>query len=250
VINSQVNITMSNRHIQCDTGAVLKMSVSSGKMFNVVSYSGGRLSGDSIVNCNFVGNNTVPPQANWNDSGEHFNIPIETQDRVDNFFLAGNTFSAFWGQAMFQTYGATDGGSGDQVIYNTFKNCAYYGPVFVAHQNGYMAHNTLVDCAMGVENDNSTQLDGNNIIEYNSLGCLYGYGAPDMGACTFLTGGCTTNGANYSTNIVRYNVVTGTSNGQGYQPAEGSRLISGSGWGVPAAQYIGNTCNNGCYYTP
>jgi hypothetical protein len=113
-----------------------------------------------------------------------------------------------------------------------------------------MAHNTLVDCAMGVENDNSTQIDGNNIMEYNTLGCVYGYGGPDMGACAMLTGGATTNGASYTTNIVRYNVVTGTSNGQGYQPAEGSRLISGSGWGVPAAQYIGNTCNNGCTFTP
>jgi hypothetical protein len=249
VINNVVQVSMSNRHMECGAGTVLKQTVSVGRMFNYVANAGSRLTGNSIVNCTFIGSNTVAPKADWNDSGKHYNIPVQTQERVDNFFLAGNTFERFWGQSMFQTYGPIDGGSGDQIIYNTFKSCGYYGPVFTGHKNGLIAHNTLVDCAAGVENDDTKQFTGGNVIEYNQLSCVYGYGGADMGACAMLTGGATANGADYRSNIVRYNTIQGSSNGAGFQPAHGSRLIGGSDWGALASQYITNTCNNGCFYT-
>lgn len=56
------------------------------------------------MNCTFLGANTEAPQYYGNDN-RHRNIPVRTQDRVDNFFLAGNTFSRFFGQSMFRTYG-------------------------------------------------------------------------------------------------------------------------------------------------
>ncbi|MBC7741919.1 MAG: hypothetical protein H7061_06965 [Bdellovibrionaceae bacterium] len=150
---------------------------------------------------------------------------------------------------MFQTYGAVDGGRGDKIIYNTFKSCGYYGPVFTAHQNGLIANNTMVDCAAGVENDDAGQLTGGIIIENNTLACIYGYGGADMGACAMLTGGATPN-ADYTTNIVRNNSVTGISNSLGFQGVQGSRLIGGRNWGAKGAQYTNNVCNNGCVYTP
>jgi hypothetical protein len=250
VINHPVQVVASNRHLECGTGSMLKQTVSVGRMFNYSAPSAARSSGNSIVNCHFFGTNTLAPQANWNDSGLHFNIPVQTNDRVDNFFLAGNTFERFWGQSMFQTYGAVDGGTGDQIIYNTFKSCGYYGPVFTAHKNGRIANNTMVDCAAGVENDNSTQFTGGIIIENNSLSCIYGYGGPDMGACTMLTGGATSNGADYRTNIVRNNTIQGVSSSSGFQGAQGSRLIGGASWGALSSQYSNNTCNNGCTFTP
>jgi hypothetical protein len=241
VINREVQITMSNRHIECEPGALLKQtSESAGTMFRV--HSSGALTGDSIVNCMFLGTNTVAPRYT-NTLPKHYNIPIQTMDRVSNFFLAGNTFTRFWGQSMFQTYGTTDGGTGDVIVNNTFKSCGYYGPVLVAHRNGYIGHNTLVDCATGIENDNGAQNSGGNIVEYNTLTAVHGYGAPDMNASVMVTGGVAGK-ADYSTNIVRYNTVSGTSDSQGAHPGKPSMIIEMAPGGAP--RYISNTCGDGC----
>jgi len=247
VINGEIDITVSNIHIQCGSGTILKQTAltGSGKMFVFSAPSGARLSGDSIVNCNFLGTNSVAPQADWNTPVKHYNTPVTTYDRVDNFFLAGNTFDRFWGQAMFQTYGSVDGGSGSKIIYNTFKSCGYYGVAFVAHRNGYAAHNQLTDCAAGVENDNTTQYGGGNVLEYNTINCVYGYGGPDMHACAMITGGVA-GGADYSSNIVRNNSVSGVSSSSGFQGSHPSIIIIGLNWGVKAAQYSNNSCTNGC----
>jgi len=244
VINKTVAITVSYRHIECAPGAVLKQTDAyAGNMFNVFSPSGGTLSGDSIVNCSFIGANTVAPQYYDNDA-RHYDIAVQTQDRVSNFMLAGNTFGQFFGQSAFQTYGAVDGGSGDVIEYNTFKSCGYYGPALVAHRNGYMGHNQLIDCAMGVENDDASQMSGGNILEYNTLTAVHGYGAPDMHDSVMLTGGVAGN-ANYSTNIVRNNTVSGVSDSLGFQ---GAGRPSGIWQQSPtgAAQYYNNTCGSGC----
>lgn len=241
VINNVVTVSISNRHLECDTGAILQQTVvptSQSQQTLFMYTSSGTLSGNSIANCHFIGTNTVAPQYDGVDVNKHYNIPVKTQTGVSNFFLAGNTFERFWGQSMFQTYGAFDGGSGDQIIYNTFKSCGYYGPVFVAHKNGYMAHNTLVDCAMGVENDNATQYSGGIVIEYNTLTAVHGYGAPDMGASVMLTGGGA-GSSDYSTNIVRNNTVSGKSDITG-RPSEIYEAA------VYPAQYVNNTCGTGC----
>jgi hypothetical protein len=238
VINHPVTVSISNRHIECSAGTTLKQTDGfAGQMF-VFGDWGNPYTGDSVVNCNFLGANTVAPQYYDNDA-RHWDIPIETTDKVSNFFLAGNTFKQFFGQSMFQTYGTVDGGSGDVIEYNTFASCGYYGPVFTAHKNGYIGHNTLTDCALGVENDNTTQIGGNNIIEYNTLTGVYGYGAPDMNAAVMLTGGAA-GGANYSTNIVRNNTVSGTSSRTGFH----SEIYEHAPGGT--AQYLNNTCGTGC----
>jgi hypothetical protein len=122
--------------------------------------------------------------------------------------------------------------------------------VFVAHTNGYIGHNTVTDCAVGIENDNTTQATGHNVIEYNTIKAVYGYGAPDMTSSVMLTGGVAAS-ADYSTNIVRNNTVSGTSNAQGFRGANiPSRTIIGKNWGIKAAQYSNNTCVTGCSVTP
>jgi hypothetical protein len=244
VINKPVAITVSYRHIECAPGAVLKQTNPyAGNMFNVFSPSGATLTGDSIVNCTFTGANTVAAQYYGNDA-RHWDIAVQTQDRVSNFMLAGNTFSQFFGQSTFQTYGAVDGGSGDVIEFNTFKSCGYYGPAFDAHTNGYMGHNTLIDCAMGVENDNASQHTGNNILEYNTLTAVHGYGASDMNDSVMLTGGIAGN-ADYVTNIVRNNTVSGVSDSASFQRAGlPSAIWERSPKG--AAQYQNNTCGAGC----
>ncbi|MEA3120131.1 MAG: hypothetical protein QOI13_3401 [Paraburkholderia sp.] len=241
VINRTVKITVSHRHLECSPGTTLKQTNPYAQsMFEIESPEGGALTGDSIANCTFVGSNTVAPRF-FLDDARHYNIPVETRDRVSNFTLIRNSFSRFFGQAMFQTYGAVDGGSGDIIAYNRFQSCGYYGAVFVAHRNGYIGHNVLIDCAVGVENDNPKQMSGGNIIEYNRLTAVHGYGAPDMGAAVLLTGG-TAGDANYSTNIVRYNEVTGAdSTTVSTLPSIIWQKASGG-----AARYLQNSCGKGC----
>ncbi len=262
VINNRLSININDRHIQCGANTILKQTAfgsSPPLMFELTaSPSTGRLTGASIANCYFLGSGTIPAsdyQSTSNPSLYGSNIAVITREKVDNFTLVGNTFDRFWGQSMFQTEAAVDGGHGDYIAYNTFKNCGYYGPVFAAHTNGYIGHNTLVDCAMGVENDIWSQNSGGNIIEYNTQTVVYGYGYPDMAASAMLTGGCngntTTDIRNYSTNIVRYNNISGISNAQGAHPGSPSRLLICTKWiGAYAAQYVGNVCNNGCQTTP
>jgi hypothetical protein len=250
VINGTINVTTNNRHIQCGANTILKQNVTGPIVFDIKeAVSGQRLTGVSIANCIFIGTNTVPPTTDWNNPVKHWNIPIQTRDRVDNVVIINNTFDRFYGQAMFETYGVVDGGHGDQISYNTFKNCGYYGPVFIAHTNGYIGHNTVIDCAVGVENDVVTppQLTGNNIIEYNTISCIYGYGAPDMAACAMLTGGASYD-QDYTTNIVRNNSISGVANAQGAHPGYGSFIIIGTRWGprIHPAQYINNSCTAGC----
>jgi hypothetical protein len=242
VIDRTVRITVSNRHLECSPGTTLKQTNPyAPQMFEIVSSDGGTLRGNSIANCVFVGSNEVAPRF-FLDDARHYNTPVLTRDQVSEFRLIGNTFRRFFGQSMFQTYGQVDGGSGDIIAYNRFESCGYYGPVFVAHRNGYIGHNTLVDCAIGVENDNAKQMSGGNIIEYNEVSAVHGYGAPDMGAAALLTGG-TAGDADYSTNIVRYNTVMGASKKarEGVLPSIIWQKASGG-----AALYLQNTCGNGC----
>ncbi len=262
VLNTKINIAINNRHIECGAGTTLKQTAfgsSPPLMFEIYEpVYNQRLTCVSIINCSFVGTGTIPASDYQNTSNPSLygsNIAVITREHVDNFILIGNTFDRFWGQSMFQTEAGVDGGHGDYIAYNTFKNCGYYGPVFAAHTNGYIGHNTLVDCAMGVENDIWSQNSGGNIIEYNNMSVVYGYGYPDMAASAMLTGGCngnnTTDIRNYSTNIVRYNNISGISNAQGSHPGSPSRLLICTKWiGAYAAQYIGNVCNNGCQTTP
>jgi hypothetical protein len=257
VINSAVTISKNNRHLECGAGTILKQTVTGGSVFVIQeAVAGARVTGASIANCTFIGTGTIPAITDWNDSAKHWNIPVLARDRVDNFVLIGNTFDRFYGQAMFQTVGFPDGGHGDQIAYNTFKNCGYYGPVFVAHANGYIGHNTMIDCAAGVENDVVTppQLTGGNIIEYNTLTTVYGKGSIDMEASLILTGGCSgssTTIVNYSQNIVRNNAISGVANAQGAHPGWPSRLYICTKWiGAYAAQYTNNTCTNGCQVIP
>jgi chitodextrinase len=248
VINSTVTVSVSNRHLECGAGTVLKQTnLNTQKLFYFTANNGVRLTGDSVVNCSFIGTNTIPPQADWVTLNKHYNIPVETNNAVDHFFLAGNTFDRFWGQAMFQTYGVVDGGTGDVVEYNSFKNCAGYGVALVAHTNGYIGHNTAVDCTMGVENDNATQNTGGNILEFNTLTCVNGYGGGGA-SCTMITGGCA-GGANYTGNIVRNNSVSGVSSGLGPNGVLPSMIIIGASGGMPA-QYSNNSCTGGCVINP
>jgi hypothetical protein len=251
VLNNTITISVSNRHLECAPGTVLKRTTGyNGNMLSYVAPNGQSLTGNSIVNCTFLGANTEAARY-YNDDERHYDIPVQTNDRVNNFFLAGNTFKQFFGQSMFQTEGTIDGGSGSQIIYNTFKSCGYYGPVFVAHKNGVIGHNTLVDCAAGVENNTTANYTGGNVIEYNTSTCVHGYGAPDMAACTMITGGITVK-ADYSMNIVRYNTVSGVADSAGAHPGYRSEIEVQKNGGQKPAQYIGNVCNkaDGCDLQP
>jgi hypothetical protein len=246
VINKTVMISTSNKHIECAPGAILyHTNPYAGNMFNIKAFTATGISGVSIVKCRFLGTNTEAAQYYDRDE-RHWDIPVQANNKVDNLLIAGNTFEKFFGQAMFQTYApdAASAGSGQRIMYNTFKSCGYYGPVFAGTKNGYIGYNMMIDCSAGVENDNPSQATGGNIIEYNTLVSAYGYGAPDMSAGVMLTGGGA-GGADYSKNIVRNNTVSGKSSSAGFNKRVNPSIIFQIN---PAgqAQYLNNTCINGC----
>jgi hypothetical protein len=226
VINGTVLVKVSNRRLECEVGTLFKHNVRADSSMFEYQAGNGTLTGNSIVNCGFEGANTSGT-IDFASAG-HYDIPIMTRDRVNGMVIAGNSFTKFYGQSMIQTQSDSDGGVGDQIIFNTFTTCPLYGPVFVAHTNGYIAYNKVVGCVAGIENDNGVQNSGGNILECNYVT------SNDFWAA--LTGGIFGKNADYSTNIVRYNTVTGpnttisTTNQDGGKPA----------------QYINNTCNNGC----
>jgi Pectate lyase superfamily protein len=216
LINGTVKITSSNRHLQCEPGTVLKHTVREDS--NMFNYEGPS-TGDSIVNCTFVGANPTRVR-DWDAVG-HYDIPVQTNGAVDQFVLEGNTFSDFFGQSFFQTEG-DNGGTGDVLAFNTFNNCPLYGVALVGSTNGYIAYNLANNCRMGPENNNPGENTGGNILECNHM--VNGGN---------ITGGSNGDGVDYSRNIVRYNVLDG-----------GYIQVSAPLGGKPA-QYIDNRCN-GC----
>lgn len=226
LINKTVNVRVSNRHMECAPGTVLKRTVSDANSMFLYEAGAGALVGDSIVNCNFEGANSPLPVVDFKAPG-HWDIPVLTRDNVSNFLLAGNTFKQFFGQSQFQTTGV-NAGSGDKIIFNAFSSCPLYGPAFVGHRNGYVAYNKLIGCTAGVENDDATDYTGGNIFECNRV--------TSNGAPGYITGGVQGVHTNYSGNIVRYNIVTGDKTGISKKHQEGGR----------EAQYIENSCIEGC----
>lgn len=227
VINKTVNVRVSQRRLECGPGVVLKRTVSDGGSMFLYEAGNGALLGNSIVNCSFVGANSPRPVIDFQAPG-HWDIPVLTRDNVSNFLFAGNTVKQFYGQSFFQTTGS-NGGSGDRIIFNTFKNCPLYGPAFVGHMNGYIGYNRLVGCTAGVENDHATDNTGGNILECNKV-------TASDGVRGDITGGVQGKRTNYSGNIVRYNVITGDHTGIMKKHEEGGR----------DAQYIDNACVDGC----
>ncbi|MFM0208842.1 hypothetical protein PQQ96_15665 [Paraburkholderia sediminicola] len=226
LINKTVTISVSNRHLECAPGTLLKRTVSNANSMFLYEAGHGALVGDSIVNCNFEGANSPRPLIDFNAPG-HWDIPVLTRDNVSNFLLAGNTFKQFFGQSMFQTT-AANAGSGDKVIFNTFMSCPLYGPAFVGHRNGYVAYNRVIGCTAGVENDDAGDNTGGNIFECNRV--------TSNGAPGFITGGVYGAHTNYSGNIVRYNIIAGDNTGILKKHRDGGK----------DAQYFGNSCTEGC----
>ncbi|SAK80495.1 hypothetical protein AWB79_05197 [Caballeronia hypogeia] len=226
VIAHTVNIKVSNRRMECKPGAVLKRNVAGEHTMFLYRAGAGLMMNNSIVGCTFEGANSIPPVVDWDAPG-HWDIPVETNDNVSNFYLAGNTFRRFFGQSMFQT-GGSNGGSGDRIVFNTFENCPLYGPVFVGHQNGYVGYNKAISCTVGVENDYSTDNTGGNVFECNQI--------TTNESEAKLTGGVYGKGTNYSGNTVRYNTISG----------QHSQLLIKHQDKGRDAKYLDNDCGGGC----
>ncbi|MDR5759816.1 hypothetical protein [Caballeronia sp. LZ035] len=226
VIAHTVTIKTSYRRMECKPGAVLRRNVAGEHTMFLYRAGNGLMLNNSIVGCTFEGANTPKPVVDWDAPG-HWDIPVETNDNVSNFFLAGNTFRQFFGQSMFQTGGA-NGGSGDRVVFNTFDNCPLYGPVFVGHRNGYVGYNKAMSCTVGVENDDATQNSGGNVFECNQI-------TSNLSEAK-LTGGVYGDRTNYGGNTVRYNTVAGKDTWV---------LIKHQHKGTDA-KYLDNVCSGGC----
>lgn len=194
--------------------------------------------GGSISNCHLTGAKSLNANGSATfDVSSQFNFLVSIVDywgAVSHVTVANNLFENCHGNACVTVYGASGyGASKANIVNNTFKNCGYYGVVVDAGSNISVASNHLTDCSMTFEAQaNPVQ----NVLEYNYLTVTHGNGKSfTLGDSNYLTGG--TNGADYTTSVVRYNTVVG--NGT---PNSISILTQAS---LPS-QYINNTCSNGC----
>ena len=240
LINSPpLTIDVSNKHLQCEPGAIIKNSnYSTGNRILIIAgpNRGGGLTGDSVIGCDWEGANTEPSQ--FNTTSSEWNIPIWIAGVANNVLIAGNTFNRWWGQAEVEIYGGDIcGGTGNIIEYNTFKNCGLYGPVVDASTNDTIQYNTEIDCSSGVENDNSSQCAGHVVINHEHITAVHGMGYTEMHDSVFLTGGAA-GGGDYRTNLVENSSVSGIGTTGLHSAIERSAKYP--------AQYVDNACTNGC----
>ncbi len=281
LINHTVNIS-KGRHMRCQPDVLLRNTDPTfGFVFRI---SGG--SGSSVVGCRFVGpqpaatkywieRDEAAPGAPLRNPGgpgngncfpgeactrhTQWNIAVSIQNE-NQTLVAGNSFDGFLGQSELQNYAPMAADNvGSQFLYNSFSNCGLYGGVFTQSLKGRLANNLYVDCSGGVEDDGPGLGGGENVLEHNVLIVINGVGHNERNGyidtsgyrggvpqAAIFTGGAAA-AADYSSNIVRFNTVSGSYVWQG--TTYRSRLWRDNNSPSRNANYVGNLCEKGCWYT-
>lgn len=151
---------------------------------------------NSFYNCTYNGVNTIPPyypDRAGSCSATNFDINGES---ASNLTIEDNLFLNCTSQGCNENYGgssATPGGSNYIEAYNTYDNCALYGPQAVNITNAVYSHNYLIDCRDGFELDNGTSQLGTyqNNYSYVRRRTSYGYNYSNCGGPSTLDAFCT-----------------------------------------------------------
>lgn len=244
LVNGTVKVP-TGRNIQCASPSAVKIVNPNMGSTTVHTFQFWSVGG-SISNCTLVGANNLNPNGSAVfDVSMQFNILVSVVDYwapAGNVKVINNVFENCHGNACVSLYGASGRGvSNTQISYNTFKNCGYFGVVIDAGSNNVASYNSAIDCGMTVANDAANSPNLNNIFEYNYLTVIHGNGrmftTGGVGSNSlYLTGGQSA-GADYSSNIMRYNTVVGNGTAGSIGIARASQI---------PAQYLNNSCTGGC----
>jgi hypothetical protein len=237
---ASINISQNNKHWQAgmiggaapilkQSGVPSSCSASNDQCFLTLITS----SGGSLIGLDFEG-----PYHNSTSTYNEWDLAVRANGAANNWLAAGNIFNGFGGDGEIELYGgnsATPCITGWHVAYNSFNWTGNYGFVVVAGQNNAADHNTTLEGAEGVENDNTNQCTGGNTFDNELVTANVGAAwqrSTGRNHYTCLTGGCTA--ANYSGNTVSNSIVTGT---------QSCICINN---GATPATYANNTCTSAC----
>ena len=133
----------------------------------------------TFTNCTYNGVNTLPPfYPDRNSSCSSLSMPLLIES-ANNVTFEDNLVKNTTGQAAVEAYGgstSTPAASNITMNYNTFDNCALYGPDADNVTNSIASHNYVLDCRLGNELDTSTQRGSYQInYSYDRRRTGYGY---------------------------------------------------------------------------
>jgi hypothetical protein len=237
----------SYRNIRCERGAVLlNPHTPSGSTWQPYHSNVFRVTGPnhgiSIIGCDFAGTNTASV-AGYN-AAQEFDQGVMIELNASYVEVAGNDFSYFWGNAGFQTYQPSSAFAPHHInfLYNTGSQDGIYSWCDDGATDSYFGHNHSWNSAGGTELDNAQQISQRNVYEYNinetNSNLRYTPGtATALSTSAGYFGAGQITGPDYSSDLIRYNTVTGPMSFfyQNHDPNTAHRPVSYS-----------NQCTNGC----
>jgi len=162
--------------------------------------------------------------------------------------IADNDFNGIGGWtgaiAIYSSDANQPGPANNLITYNSFEHCSADAIQLTSGQYNIISHNTVNDCSGMIEADDAGQQNTGNVIDSNHSTFTYGTGAANkygqnIWNNVFTCGAsCSGKACNYSGNTCSNNIVDG--------PQKSGLLQSAVGGSQNNAQYIHNTCTQGC----
>lgn len=217
----------SNRTLQCGPGVVLKTTRHDNVDSGIVMFKG--VGNSALLGCTLIGTNTKPTL----DSNQgNYGVEVEASSFVT---LGGNTCANVFGNSCFHiTAGGSTVSDHVTVTHNDLERTGLYGVAIIQGTNCEVSWNIAHDASLGDEANRSTDINQQNIWENNLVSRSLGNGYGDV----FLSGGVAA-GADYSSDTVRNNIVSGTSI-HIHQTCDSSFPT------CRPASYSSNSCTGGC----
>jgi len=217
----------SNRTLQCGPGVVLKSTRHDDVDSGIIMFKSA--SNSALLGCTLIGTNTSPTL----DSHQgNYGVEITASSFIT---LGGNTCSHVFGNSCFHiTASGSTPSDHVTVTHNDFERTGLYGVAIVQGTNCGISWNVAHDASLGDEANNPSDTNRQNVWENNAVSRSSGNGYGDV----FLSGGVAA-GADYSTDVVRNNVVSGAQ-------AHIHQTCDSSSPTCRPAIYFGNSCIGGC----
>jgi Right handed beta helix region len=184
-------LNMKSAHnFQCASPSTVTIHDATGAFTNGndfgVFYWPPNTSGGSLSNCTVEGTNVPNPWPGFNGSNQtEFLVRIETG--AQNGKIVDNVFQNGWGDGLVHV-GYTSATAGFIIDNNEFDNCSIYGIAIISASNTQVNYNRAVDCAFGIEPNDSSELTSNTTFDHNYVKRVNGNGYEHNGGSKMFLG--------------------------------------------------------------
>jgi parallel beta helix pectate lyase-like protein len=229
LINGVVEVP-SHRKIICDLGAAFLATLHNKTNTAILRFTG--TSNGVVTGCTFEGTNISTPPGF--DPAREWNFGILIWQSATDISVINNTFRHFWANAAVQVYGTKAQASPRHILIagNIFESNGIYGAVLVSGSYNRVIYNRFVNCAAGLEPDDTGQQLRDNVFEQN----LIQNDGNGRAAGVYMQGGAAIDGFDYTGNVFRDNTVTGGHTVFYITPPKAGR----------ASTFFSNRCLAGC----